>query len=57
MDTMRHLLLLLIAGSSLQAVRAQQLPQFSQYNSQDYLYDPVVVGSRPWFEIRSAHRN
>ena len=57
MDTMRHLLLLLIAGSSLQAVRAQQLPQFSQYNSQDYLYDPAVAGSRPWFEIRSAHRN
>lgn len=57
MDTMRHLLLLLIAGSSLQAARAQQLPQFSQYNSQDYLYDPAVAGSRPWFEIRSAHRN
>ena len=57
MDTMRHLLLLLIACSFLQAARAQQLPQFSQYNSQDYLYDPAVAGSRPWFEIRSAHRN
>lgn len=54
---MRHLLLLLIACSSLQTLRAQQLPQFSQYNSQDYLYDPAVAGSRPWFEIRSAHRN
>lgn len=54
---MRHLLLLLIAGSSLQAVRAQQLPQLSQYNSNDYLYDPAVAGSRPWFEIRSTHRN
>jgi type IX secretion system PorP/SprF family membrane protein len=57
MDLMRHLLLLLIAGSSLQAVRAQQLPQLSQYNSNDYLYDPAVAGSRPWFEIRSTHRN
>ncbi len=57
MDSMRHLLLLLIAGSSLQAVRAQQLPQLSQYNSNDYLYDPAVAGSRPWFEIRSTHRN
>ncbi|MCB0759683.1 MAG: type IX secretion system membrane protein PorP/SprF [Flavobacteriales bacterium] len=54
---MRYLLLLLIAGSSLQAVRAQQLPQLSQYNSNDYLYDPAVAGSRPWFEIRSTHRN
>ena len=54
---MRHLLLFLIAGSSLQAVRAQQLPQLSQYNSNDYLYDPAVAGSRPWFEIRSTHRN
>jgi len=57
MDLMRYLLLLLIAGSSLQAVRAQQLPQLSQYNSNDYLYDPAVAGSRPWFEIRSTHRN
>ena len=54
---MRHLLILLIAGSSLQAVRAQQLPQLSQYNVNDYLYDPAVAGSRPWFEIRSTHRN
>ena len=54
---MRYLLLLLIAGSSLQAARAQQLPQLSQYNSNDYLYDPAVAGSRPWFEIRSTHRN
>lgn len=57
MDLMRYLLLLLIAGSSLQAARAQQLPQLSQYNSNDYLYDPAVAGSRPWFEIRSTHRN
>lgn len=57
MGTMRHLLLLLIAGSSLHALHAQQLPQLSQYNSHDYLFDPAVAGSRPWFEIRSAHRN
>lgn len=57
MGTMRHFLLLLIAGSSLHGLRAQQLPQFSQYNSLDHLYDPAVAGSRPWFEIRSAHRN
>lgn len=37
--------------------QAQQLPQLSQYVSQDYLYCPAVAGSRPWFEMRSAHRN
>lgn len=57
MGTMRQLVLLVIAGSCLPALRAQQLPQLSQYNSHDYLYDPAVAGSRPWFEIRSAHRN
>ncbi|MCB9168958.1 MAG: type IX secretion system membrane protein PorP/SprF [Flavobacteriales bacterium] len=35
---------------------AQQLPQLSQYRSNDYLYDPAVAGSRPLFEIRTAHR-
>ncbi|MCB0795254.1 MAG: type IX secretion system membrane protein PorP/SprF [Flavobacteriales bacterium] len=36
---------------------AQQLPQLSQYRSNDYLYIPAVAGSRPLFEMRSAHRN
>lgn len=36
---------------------AQQLPQLTQYTSHDVLYDPAVAGSRPLFEIRSAHRN
>ncbi len=57
MAAMRRILPLLIAGSCLQALHAQQLPQFSQYNSFDYLYDPAVAGSRPWFEVRSGHRN
>jgi type IX secretion system PorP/SprF family membrane protein len=54
---MRTLLSLLVVGALPLALRAQQLPQLSQYNSQDYLFDPAVAGSRPWFEIRSAHRN
>ncbi len=57
MATMRKYLPFLCIGISIGAVQAQQLPQLSQYNSQDYLYDPAVAGSRPWFEIRSAHRN
>lgn len=54
---MKHILSILLIGISVEAVQAQQLPQLSQYNSQDYLFDPAVAGSRPWFEIRSAHRN
>jgi type IX secretion system PorP/SprF family membrane protein len=36
---------------------AQQLPQITQYTSHDLLYNPAVAGSRPLFEMRSAHRN
>lgn len=54
---MRKIICLLIAGSSCMLCRAQQLPQLSQYNSHDYLYNPAVAGSRPWFEVKSAHRN
>lgn len=57
MGTMRKLLLSVIASSLLQGLHAQQLPQLSQYTSHDYLYNPAVAGSRPWFEVRSAHRN
>jgi len=57
MRTMRSLILLLLAVFTATGLRAQQLPQLSQYVSQDYLYNPAVAGSRPWFELRSAHRN
>lgn len=55
-NTLPYLLLALAAciGGSM---HAQQLPQLSQYVSHDYLYDPAVAGSRPWFEVKSAHRN
>ena len=49
--------LLLCAAFLTAASWAQQLPQLSQYVSHDYLYCPAVAGSRPWFEMRSAHRN
>lgn len=35
---------------------AQQLPQLSQYAFNDYVYNPAVAGSRPWFELRTGHR-
>lgn len=34
----------------------QQLPHFSQYYLNDYLINPAVGGSRPYFEGKSAHR-
>ncbi len=54
--TMRHTLLLPLLLLAMVPLRAQQLPQLSQYVSNDYLYNPSVAGSRPWFEMRSAHR-
>lgn len=57
MTIMRYLPALLLPVACLHTLHAQQLPQLSQYNSFDYLYDPAVAGSRPWFELRSAHRN
>lgn len=57
MDAMKNLLSILLLALFAEIAQAQQLPQLSQYNSQDYLFDPAVAGSRPWFEIRSAHRN
>lgn len=37
-------------------VFSQQLPHFSQYYLNDYLINPAVAGSRPYFEGKSAHR-
>lgn len=48
------LLLVLVLGSV--TAMAQQLPQLTQYQFNDYVVNPAVAGSRPFFEIRSAHR-
>ena len=53
----RRMRSLLFAALIIGTARAQQLPQLSQYTSNDYLYCQAVAGSRPWFEIRSTHRN
>jgi type IX secretion system PorP/SprF family membrane protein len=45
-------LLMLTVG----VVFSQQLPHFSQYYLNDYLINPAVAGSRPYFEGKSAHR-
>jgi type IX secretion system PorP/SprF family membrane protein len=57
MATMRTIISVLLATVCALSVRAQQLPQLTQYPSLDYLYDPAIAGSRPWFEVRAAQRN
>jgi type IX secretion system PorP/SprF family membrane protein len=51
----RHitLCLVLLVGT---VAAAQQLPQLSQYQFNDYVINPAVAGSRPFFEFRSGHR-
>jgi type IX secretion system PorP/SprF family membrane protein len=56
MCTMRRLLTITVLGLVLQAVHAQQLPQLTQYQFNDYVFNPAVAGSRPFFELRSGHR-
>ena len=57
MATMRNFLLLFLGALLAQVTLAQQLPQFSQYNTLDYLFDPAIAGSRPLFEMHAAQRN
>ena len=56
MCIMRRILTITVLGTMLQAVQAQQLPQLSQYQFNDYVFNPAVAGSRPFFELRSGHR-
>lgn len=50
----RLLLLLLVCPATV--LMAQQLPQLTQYQFNDYIFNPAVAGSRPFFELRSGHR-
>lgn len=52
---MRHLLFSVLVASVINAA-GQQLPQLTQYQFNDYVFNPAVAGSRPFFELRSGHR-
>ncbi|MBK7383555.1 MAG: type IX secretion system membrane protein PorP/SprF [Flavobacteriales bacterium] len=52
----KHLLSTLVAIAAVIAAHAQQLPQFTQYMFNDYIFNQAVAGSRPFFELRSGHR-
>jgi type IX secretion system PorP/SprF family membrane protein len=51
----RLLVILLVMVFQLPLI-AQQLPQLTQYQFNDYVFNPAFAGSRPTFELRSAHR-
>jgi type IX secretion system PorP/SprF family membrane protein len=55
MNELRRILLVVLVAFAFQAT-AQQLPQLTQYQFNDYVVNPAVAGSRPFFELRSAHR-
>ncbi|MEZ4738329.1 MAG: type IX secretion system membrane protein PorP/SprF [Flavobacteriales bacterium] len=55
MLNLRRILLLVLVAQVVRA-GAQQLPQLTQYQFNDYVVNPAVAGSRPFFELRSAHR-
>jgi type IX secretion system PorP/SprF family membrane protein len=50
---------LYIAGVMLllsSTINGQHLPMFTQYFFNDYVVNTAVAGSRPWYDVRSAHR-
>jgi len=51
----KNVFLLLFSVLCLGAM-AQQLPQFSQYRLNDYVYNPAVAGSNPYNEAKSNNR-
>jgi type IX secretion system PorP/SprF family membrane protein len=53
---MKKIVVLSLLMLTVGVVFSQQLPHFSQYYLNDYLINPAVAGSRPFFEGKSAHR-
>ena len=56
MQNHRILPLLIAIACPVLAALAQPLPQMSQYQFNDYVFNPAVAGSRQFFELRSGHR-
>lgn len=55
MKNFRSILFLLLIGPW-PVLYGQQLPQLTQYQFNDYVFNPAIAGSRPFFELRSGHR-
>lgn len=56
MKTIRTYLLFVAITFTVLSARAQQLPQLTQYQFNDYVFNPAVAGTRNMFELRSGHR-
>jgi len=56
MQNLRRILVLALVAMVLGQAHAQQLPQLTQYQFNDYVFNPAVAGSRNFFELRSGHR-
>jgi len=56
MENLRRILVLALVAMVLGQAHAQQLPQLTQYQFNDYVFNPAVAGSRNFFELRSGHR-
>ncbi|MDX9750721.1 MAG: type IX secretion system membrane protein PorP/SprF [Flavobacteriales bacterium] len=56
MKSLPRALFLMLAPAMVATAWAQQLPQLTQYQFNDYVFNPAVAGSRPLFEVRSGHR-
>jgi type IX secretion system PorP/SprF family membrane protein len=56
MQHTRPTLFLVAVLACVAMARAQQLPQLTQYQFNDYVFNPAIAGSRPFFELRSGHR-
>lgn len=56
MENLRRISLLASVVVLLGHAHAQQLPQLTQYQFNDYVFNPAIAGSRPFFELRSGHR-
>ena len=47
-----YIILLILPFSGI----AQHLPMFTQFFINDYVINPAVSGTRPWYDVRTAHR-
>ncbi len=56
MKNARFYILILLLGLPLSALHSQQLPNFTQYMFNDFVLNPAIAGTRPYYEIRSNSR-
>lgn len=56
MKNLRCIIVLALVAMVTGHAKAQQLPQLTQYQFNDYIFNPAIAGSRDYFELRSGQR-